>query len=217
MTSRSFIAERRVGSVGSRRQLESLVVAPFAGPYRGGLTSSDPPLRDRLSAVPSFARISEDHNEAAVSAQRAQAFQEAWFPFAHEHPWRTCGDPLSSPERPSSAVGVIDRLRGRAAFIRLRAEGARHGSGPIRLVSRLDPTQNAHIAFAIPRSVGNAVERNRVRRRIRGVLHEEARANPSFPVGGDYLIRITGRIDDWSSARLRSTMCDLLTPPAEAR
>ena len=49
--------------------------------------------------------------------------------------------------------------------------GVRHGRGPIRLVSRFDPTtENARIAFAIPRSVGNAVVRNRVRRRVRGLL-----------------------------------------------
>lgn len=215
MPSVLFTPEHRAQHNAVREHFLSVVVARAGGPYRDVLTSSVSTIRSRLSAVPTPARNSEDHNEAAVSAQRAQTGEEAWIPFAHEHPRRTRGAACSSSEGPSSPVGVIDRLRGRAAFDRLRAEGRRHGVGPIRLVSRLDSTQNARIAFAIPRSVGNAVERNRIRRRIRAILDEEARLNPDFPARGDHLIRITLPIDDWSPTTLRSTMHDLLHPPAD--
>ncbi|RZV40788.1 MAG: hypothetical protein EX269_17195 [Acidimicrobiales bacterium] len=114
---------------------------------------------------------------------------------------------------------MIERLTGRADFARLRAEGVRHGRGPIRLVSRFDTTTvpdhtgtNARFAFAIPRSVGNAVVRNRIRRRIRAVLEDLHRVDPTFPAPGDHLIRVTAPIDDWSHATLRHTMNALLTP-----
>lgn len=215
MTQMWFLAGPPFPHRGGREGVRGLVVYHSAGPYRDGLTSSVSRVRDRLSAVPTPARNSEDHNEAALSAQRAQAGEEAWFPFAHEHPWRTRGAACSPSEGPSSPVGVIDRLTGRADFARLRAEGTRHGQGPIRLVSRYDTDQNARIAFAIPRSVGNAVVRNRIRRRIRGALLDLARDTPGFPAGGDHLIRITAPIDDWASTTLRSTMLELLRTPAD--
>ena len=108
---------------------------------------------------------------------------------------------------------MIDRLTGRTDMTRLRAEGVRHGRGPIRLVSRFDTDANsARFEFAIPRYVGNAVVRNRVRRRIRAVLHDLHREDPAFPARGDHLIRVTAPIDDWSHATLRHTMTALLTP-----
>jgi ribonuclease P protein component len=107
---------------------------------------------------------------------------------------------------------VIGRLSGRHDFSRLRAEGVRSGQGPIRLVSRLDGAQNAQIAFAIPRTVGNAVARNRIRRRIRAILEDLHRSDSSVPMGGDYLIRITAPLTDWPHARLRHAMATLLSP-----
>ena len=106
---------------------------------------------------------------------------------------------------------MIDRLTGRRAFARLRAEGQRRGRGPIRLVVRPDATQNARFAFAIPRTVGSAVVRNRTKRRLRAVLADLDRPSPGIS-GGDHLIRITSPIDDWSHATLRTTMATLLRP-----
>ncbi len=108
---------------------------------------------------------------------------------------------------------MIERVSGRRAFARLRAEGEHRGRGPLRLVSRPDPTaSHARIAFAIPRSVGSAVERNRVRRRIRAVIGELVDENPTLLAPGDHLIRITAPLAHWSHATLRHTMTELLTP-----
>lgn len=214
MTRMSFREDASAPPPGARERLCRVVVAIHRGPYRDGLTSSVPVLTEpHPRGADSCPRHSEDHNEAAVSAQRAQACEEAWLPLAHEHPWRTRRPSFPSPEGSRPTVGMIERLAGRADFARLRADGVRHGRGPIRLVSRVDPTHaSARFAFAIPRSVGNAVVRNRVRRRIRAVLHELHREDPAFPVRGDHLIRVTASIDDWSHATLRHTMTSLLTP-----
>jgi ribonuclease P protein component len=204
------------------KPLPRLVVDVTRGPYRDGLTSSVPTTRSHHSrGADSCTRYSEDHNEAAVSAQRAQAGKEAWFPFAYEHPWRTRRPSHSSRKGPRPPVGVIDRLTGRVDFARLRVEGVRHGHGPIRLVSRFEPAADdevapqapiARFAFAIPRSVGNAVVRNRIRRRIRAVLHDLHHEDDVFPARGDHLIRVTVPIDDWSHTRLCNTMTTLLKP-----
>lgn len=217
MTSMAFTCDRPIGGVDPVGCLCWLVVAVPLGPYRDGLTSSVPVFRSCHSrGADSCPRYSEDHNEAAISAQRAQAGQEAWIPFADEYSWRTRRPSLPSPEGSRPTVGVIDRLSGRADFARLRAEGVRRGRGPVRLVSRPDPSENARIAFAIPRSVGNAVVRNRIRRRIRAVLQDLHREDAAFPARGDHLIRVTAPLDDWSHTTLRLTMTTLMKPESLA-
>jgi ribonuclease P protein component len=67
------------------------------------------------------------------------------------------------------------RVRDRASFAALRREGARRRVGPLS-VTRLAPEQGGAsspaVAFAIGRSTGTAVDRNRLRRRLRAVLAE---------------------------------------------
>jgi ribonuclease P protein component len=60
--------------------------------------------------------------------------------------------------------------------------------------------------------VGNAVERNRIRRRIRAILADLAASNPPQLEGGDHLIRVTASIAHWSHDTLRSVMAELLAP-----
>ena len=173
-----------------------------AFPVRG--CSPTPVMRRRLG------RGSWRIDEAPVSTQRPQTEQETRCPLADEHPWGPRRGAFPSPEGPSPAERVIERLSGRRAFDRLRIEGRRCGRGPLRLVYRPDPQQTTRVAFALPRSVGHAVVRNRIRRRIRAVLGEIDRAHDDLPAGGDYLVRVTAPIDHWSHARLLSTMTDLL-------
>ncbi|MEL0000643.1 MAG: ribonuclease P protein component [Acidimicrobiaceae bacterium] len=110
---------------------------------------------------------------------------------------------------------MIGRLTGQRAFSRLRDEGSRRGRGPIRLVVRSDTSQEPRFAFAIPRSVGTAVARNRTKRRLRAVLVDLDRTSSGF-LGGDHLIRVTAPINDWSYATLRTTMATLLLPDTSA-
>jgi len=105
---------------------------------------------------------------------------------------------------------VIQGLSGVRSFKRLRAQGVRAGRGPLRLVFRVESSDAVRVAFAIPRSVGNAVVRNRTKRRIRAVMQEMTSATPPCLVGGDYLVRVTNPIDSWSHATLRTTMTELL-------
>lgn len=62
-----------------------------------------------------------------------------------------------------------------------------------------------HVAYAIGRAVGGAVERNRLRRRLRPIMSELA---PSLPPGW-YLIGARPSARDCSSAVLRAHLASL--------
>ena len=64
------------------------------------------------------------------------------------------------------------RVRDRASFAALRREGHRRRAAAVTVTSlpAADPTSRPAVAFAIGRSVGGAVDRNRLRRRIRAIL-----------------------------------------------
>lgn len=66
---------------------------------------------------------------------------------------------------------MIDRVRERDAFVRLRRDGVRVRTDPLWCSFVLDPDLvPPQVAFAIGRAVGSAVRRNRLRRRLRAVL-----------------------------------------------
>jgi len=65
--------------------------------------------------------------------------------------------------------------------------------------SRLEPPR---VAFSVPRSVGDAVTRNRVRRRLRSAVREHASV---LEPGAAYLVRAGSGTADASYAQLSST------------
>ena len=74
---------------------------------------------------------------------------------------------------------MIDRVRERDAFVRLRRDGVRVRADPLWCSFVLDPDlAPPQVAFAIGRAAGSAVSRNRLRRRLRAVL-----ANSDVPPG----------------------------------
>ena len=106
---------------------------------------------------------------------------------------------------------MIEGLADRRTFARLRSDGftvnARH------LRARHLPADSAdapvRVAYAIPRRVGTAVCRNRIRRRIRGVLDECAAQRRGLPAGATLFI--VGRaVADLDTDRLRSEVRDVL-------
>lgn len=88
----------------------------------------------------------------------------------------------SRPER----RGLIDRIGGRDAFRRLREEGRVIRDGPLSLVVRCSGRGRPALGFAIPRKVGTAVKRNRLRRRLREIFRELDRDGQLLEA--DYLV-----------------------------
>jgi ribonuclease P protein component len=70
------------------------------------------------------------------------------------------------------------------------------------------------VAYAVPRSVGNAVVRNRVRRRLRAAVHAHA---AELREGHAYLIGASTRAADASYSELHATVGVLLTVTGNAR
>ncbi|MGH9021063.1 MAG: ribonuclease P protein component [Acidimicrobiales bacterium] len=96
------------------------------------------------------------------------------------------------------------RVRTRRRFALFATPSARGASGPLRVVYVDDPAASGvDVAYAISRRVGSAVERNRLRRRLRALIDG---LDPA-PRRGSYLIRCaneTGRLShDELSRHLR--------------
>ena len=147
--------------------------------------------------------------EAHVPAQQPPAQAEARFSVADAHA-RGAGD-HQGPSRPRSvaADGLIWRIRDHATFRSLRrAPARRRGPVTVRVVSTADATAPPRVAYAVGRSVGGAVERNRVRRRLRAAVHDEREA---LAVGRAYLIGAGAGADRLSFSELQARLREALT------
>ena len=80
--------------------------------------------------------------------------------------------------------GRLIVLRKRAEFVQVQNKGKRHRGRSLLLMVYPNESDKSRIGLTVSRKVGNAVVRNRVRRRLR----ESIRANPErFASGQDYV------------------------------
>jgi len=122
--------------------------------------------------------------EAHVPAEQPKAQEAPRLPVPHAKPGRSGGAQGPTPARPHAPVGLIWRVRDRATFAVL-ARAERHVRGPITI--RFVPGESdapPRVAYAVG-GVGNAVVRNRLRRRLRAAV---ARAEAELAAGGAYLV-----------------------------
>jgi ribonuclease P protein component len=126
-------------------------------------------------------------HETDVPAERAQTRQDARVPQADVDQGRPSGDPGTQGEGAAPAVrvsrraGGVEPIRSRRTFERLRRPDGRGRSGPlsVRFVAA-PPGSRPQVAYAVGRQVGGAVDRNRLRRRLRAIVAEQA---PALPAG----------------------------------
>lgn len=131
--------------------------------------------------------------EAYIPAQRPEAGQEPRVPQAHVDPRGPCSAAQPSLEGPGQAVSLIESVHDRRTFAALRAEGVRVRRGPLGIVHLRESGAGprTRVAFAITKRVGGAVQRNRLRRRLRAVIADLA-GEPSSSVPSGVLLVSAG-------------------------
>jgi ribonuclease P protein component len=150
-------------------------------------------------------------SEEDVSTQHPKALEEARVPASHVDPSRAGHLEGAPPEGPPQAVGLIWRVRDRQTFVSLAARRDSQGAGrPSRVhigpvtVSFVDGStaERPRVAYSIGRKVGSAVERNRLRRRLRTIARELA---PQLRPGA-YLIGVAPQGAQLRFGELRTTV-----------
>ncbi len=134
---------------------------------------SAPPLLSRdATSLASGAKIlfEETTREADLPTEQPEAQKKARVSSSDADPRRPCRAEGPSRPRPRPDFGLIHRVRRRATFAELsRVRPRRHGAVWVRRV-RCPVDGPPQVAFAIGSHVGNAVIRNRIRRRLRASL-----------------------------------------------
>jgi ribonuclease P protein component len=119
------------------------------------------------------------------------------------------GDSTPAQQGPLQALRLIWRVRGQASF-RALARGRRRAAGhlEVRTVVLGSIEEPPRVAYAVGRSVGNAVTRNRVRRRLRSATTENA---DLLQPGSGYLVRAHAAAASAPSAELSTTLRAILS------
>jgi ribonuclease P protein component len=147
--------------------------------------------------------------ETDVPAEQPEAQEEARLSAPDAQSSGPRGDSTPAQQGPLQPLRLIWRVRGQASF-RALARGRRRAAGDLEvrtvvLASGEDPPR---VAFAVGRSVGNAVTRNRVRRKLR--VATRANADLLLP-GSGYLVRAQPGAVAAPTSELASTLRAILT------
>lgn len=135
-----------------------------------------------MEAPPRSFRSVETH----VPAQHEEAEEDPRISGPQAHARRSRRPQEPAPEGKSTSRRLIWRVRDRATFWAF-ARGERHRAGALSLVKVEVPGSPTppQLAFRIGRHVGNAVTRNRLRRRLRALVSERG---PRLEGGHAYLV-----------------------------
>lgn len=143
--------------------------------------------------------VEEAPREAHLSAQQPPPSEAARLPSPDVDPGRPQRPAVPQAQGPSAPVGLIWRIRDRRTFVDLRRRGrrARHGTVSVTFLSPTPSTaaQPPRLAFAVPRKVGNAVVRNRLRRQITAHLAGSTGTGAVLPPGAWLVALAPGAAD----------------------
>jgi ribonuclease P protein component len=142
--------------------------------------------------------------EEDVSAEQPEAEEDPRVPRPDAYSRRPRRDRSPAQQGPRQPVCLIWRLRDRAAF-RAVARGRRRRHGAVEVIGNLvgSPAEPPRVAYAVGRNVGNAVVRNRVRRRLRSAVAEHAQ---TLRPGWGYLVRASASAADATYSELNDAV-----------
>ena len=152
-------------------------------------------------------------DEAHLPAEQPCQGSSSRFPGSHGDRRRPCSHPGASRPRPQEAFGLII-LNKRSDFLAAN-NGKRTASGGLVLLvrDRQDSTAQIRVGYTVTKKVGNAVIRNRVKRRFRELARELL---PEAGVAGaDHVIIGRNSAVERDFAKLRSDLAKALAKVAE--
>jgi ribonuclease P protein component len=118
----------------------------------------------------------EDEHEAHIPTEQPPPEAQARFSGAHADTWRSRHCPASAREGTQVPDGVDRSVESLASSQRIRAVRAarRRASTSTMVVHALerDDGEHARVAIVAGRAVGNAVRRNRAKRRLRAAVQQ---------------------------------------------
>jgi ribonuclease P protein component len=184
---------RRVGVAESRHIVTEapqtligiLATNPPSGDHPRGRVMSRGP--DQSALRPGRDQTGEHPHQADVPAQEAVSAQDPRVSRPDGHAWRTAGaegTASQGPQAPHSravAVNRRQRLSGRARFAAVRSGGAEIRIGGLRVRALPHPDAASRAGFAV-RGARGAVDRNRVRRRLREAVTPLLRRHPGYDI-----------------------------------
>ena len=147
--------------------------------------------------------------ETHIPTEQPETEEKARVPAPYAQPSRPCGDSTSPHQGPLEALGLIWRVRGQSSF-RALARGRRRRVGVLEVRTAVIGSNGEppRVAFAVGRSVGDAVSRNRVRRQLRAAVREH---RPLLAPDTAYLVRATPGAAATTYSELGNTLRDILT------
>jgi ribonuclease P protein component len=152
--------------------------------------------------------------EEDVSAEQPEAEEDPRVSRPDAHSRRPRRDCPPAQQGPRQSVSLIWRIRDRAAF-RAVARGRRRRQGAVEVSGCLlaSPAEPPRVAYAVGRNVGNAVVRNRVRRRLRAAVAEHAE---TLSPGWGYLVRASASAAEATYSELNDALRAALSAHREA-
>jgi ribonuclease P protein component len=131
--------------------------------------------------------VQEADREAHLPAQQPSARQAPRLSAPHVDPGGSGRAEDQAAQGSPQALRLTWRVRDRQTFAGFRRSGRRVRSGVVTLTHVTSSTDSPpRVAYVVGRRVGGAVERNRVRRRLRAIVREVA-VDPGLAPGA-YLI-----------------------------
>ena len=125
--------------------------------------------------------------EEDLPTQSASACQDTWIPRSHANPWRAPDVKAAPPEGSSSPDSVNPdsaafpkqyRLLRRLDFQKVYKQGQRRSASLCTVFYRPNGLTETRLGITVPKRLGTAVLRNRIKRRIREVFRLHRRELP---------------------------------------